>query len=136
MVLDGAKNVAGAHSSSAAVREEFGDARTHILVVGMLSGKSALEMLEALDAPHGPVGGDLPASISTCPAGGGGCRRGPVARLPGRIATGSVAEALELALAEAGEDDMVLVTGSLYTVGAARTALVAQPGLEAGNRLN
>jgi dihydrofolate synthase/folylpolyglutamate synthase len=52
------------------------------------------------------------------------------------VATGSVTEALELALAEAGEDDLVLVTGSLYTVGAARTALVGEPGLEAGHRLN
>ena len=45
------------------------------------------------------------------------------------MATGSVAEALEVALAEAGQDDLVLVTGSLYTVGAARTVLVGERGL-------
>jgi dihydrofolate synthase/folylpolyglutamate synthase len=135
VVLDGAKNVAGAESSSAAVREEFGAARTHILVVGMLSGKSASEMLLALDAgtarlvvtcpPPSPRA--QPAEEVAAVARSLGCRA---------VATGSVAEALELALAEAGEDDLVLVTGSLYTVGAARTVLVGEPGLQAGHRLN
>ena len=50
------------------------------------------------------------------------------------MATGSVLEALEVALAEAGDDDLVLVTGSLYTVGAARTALVGDRDLETGRR--
>ena len=50
------------------------------------------------------------------------------------VATGSVLEALEVALAEAGDDDLVLVTGSLYTVGAARTALVGDRDLETGRR--
>ena len=35
----------------------------------------------------------------------------------------TTSEALETALALAGRDDLVLVTGSLYVVGAARTAL-------------
>jgi dihydrofolate synthase/folylpolyglutamate synthase len=135
VVLDGAKNVAGAQSSSAAVREEFGAARTHILVVGMLSGKSASEMLHALDAGTARL-------VVTCPPPSPRAQPAQevaeVARSMGvrAVATGSVTEALELALAEAGEDDLVLVTGSLYTVGAARTALVGEPGLEAGHRLN
>jgi folylpolyglutamate synthase/dihydropteroate synthase len=36
-----------------------------------------------------------------------------------------------VALAEAGEDEMVLVTGSLYVVGAARSVLVGDAGLRA-----
>ncbi len=43
---------------------------------------------------------------------------------------GSVAEALEVALGEAGPDELVLVTGSLYVVGAARALLMGAPGLE------
>ena len=52
LVLDGAKNVAGARASAVAVAEEFGEATSRVMVVGMLKGKSALEMLEALDAPQ------------------------------------------------------------------------------------
>ena len=37
--------------------------------------------------------------------------------------SGTAAEALDRALELAGRDDLVLVTGSLYVVGAARTAL-------------
>jgi dihydrofolate synthase/folylpolyglutamate synthase len=133
VVLDGAKNVAGAQSSSAAVREEFGAARAHILVVGMLRGKSALEMLEALDAGTARL-------VVTCPPPSPRAQPAEevaaVARSLGSraVATGSVLEALQVALAEAGEDDLVLVTGSLYTVGAARTALVGDRDLEAGRR--
>jgi dihydrofolate synthase/folylpolyglutamate synthase len=133
VVLDGAKNVAGAQSSSAAVREEFGKARDHILVVGMLRGKSALEMLEALDAGTARL-------VVTCPPPSPRAQPAEevaaVARSLGSraVATGSVLEALQVALAEAGEDDLVLVTGSLYTVGAARTALVGDRDLEAGRR--
>ncbi len=135
VVLDGAKNVAGAESSSAAVREEFGATRAHVLVVGMLSGKSALDMLEALDAPTARL-------VVTCPPPSPRAQAADevatVARSLGcrAVATASVPEALEVALAEAGDDDLVLVTGSLYTVGAARTALVPDRGLEAGQRLN
>jgi dihydrofolate synthase/folylpolyglutamate synthase len=136
VVLDGAKNVAGAQSSSAAVREEFGAAGAHILVVGLLGGKSASEMLEALDAATAqlvvtcppPSPRAQPAEEVAAVARSLGCRA--------VVATGSVPEALELALAEAGEDDLVLVTGSLYTVGAARTALLGQPDLQAGHGLN
>jgi folylpolyglutamate synthase/dihydropteroate synthase len=40
-------------------------------------------------------------------------------------AVGSVPEAVDLALAEAGAEELVLVTGSLYVVGAARSWLTA-----------
>jgi dihydrofolate synthase / folylpolyglutamate synthase len=129
VVLDGAKNLAGAESSAAAVTEEFGPDRSRVLVVGMLGGKDAREMLQALDA-------DKARLVVTCPppspraqpaetvaeaARSLGCRA---------VATASVAEALELAMAEATGDELVLVTGSLYVVGEARTALRPEPGWE------
>ena len=43
--------------------------------------------------------------------------------VPAVEAVDSVAEALELALRRAEPEDLVLVTGSLYVVGAARLAL-------------
>lgn len=133
VVLDGAKNVAGALSSAVALNEELGGGRSRVMVVGMLRGKSALEMLSALDAAKARL-------VVTCPppspraqpaeevaeaARSLGCRA---------VATGSVAEALEVALAEAGADELVLVTGSLYVVGAARSVLLGEPGLEPSTR--
>jgi dihydrofolate synthase / folylpolyglutamate synthase len=134
VVLDGAKNVAGAESSSTAVNDELAGGRSRVMVVGMLRGKSALEMLTALEAGKARL-------VVTCPppspraqpaeevaeaARSLGCRA---------IATGSVAEALEVALSEATGDDLVLVTGSLYVVGAARSVLLGEPGLEPSPRL-
>ena len=43
-------------------------------------------------------------------------------------ATGSVAEGVALARARAAPEEMLLVTGSLYTVGAARSVLVEGRG--------
>ncbi|MGC8627055.1 MAG: bifunctional folylpolyglutamate synthase/dihydrofolate synthase [Acidimicrobiales bacterium] len=131
VVLDGAKNVAGAQASAVAVAEEFGEAKSRVLVVGMLKGKDAREMLEALDAHKARL-------VVTCPppspraqpadevaeaARSLGCRA---------VASQTVLEALDLALAEAGGDELVLVTGSLYVVGAARHAL-AQGGTKASS---
>jgi dihydrofolate synthase/folylpolyglutamate synthase len=136
VVLDGAKNVAGAQASSAAVAEEFGTSGSRVMVVGMLRGKDPREMLEALDAGKARL-------VVTCPPPSPRAQSpedlAEVARSMGlrAIATGSVAEALDVALAEAGDDDLVLVTGSLYTVGEARTAMrhrAAPGGVEAPSR--
>jgi dihydrofolate synthase / folylpolyglutamate synthase len=135
LVLDGAKNLAGAHSAAAALTEEFGAERPRVLVVGMLAGKSAAEMLEALDAQKArlvvscppPSPRAQPAEAVAEAARSFGCRA---------VATGSVAEALEVALHEAAAEDLVLVTGSLYVVGEARAVLLGQPGLEPTGRLS
>jgi len=42
------------------------------------------------------------------------------------IDTDSVEGAIEVALGEAGPDDLVLITGSLYVVGAARAVLAVE----------
>ncbi len=64
VVLDGAKNVAGARASAAAVSEEFGAGRSRVMVVGMLGGKDPVEMLTALDVAKRPPGRDLPTTIT------------------------------------------------------------------------
>ena len=73
----------------------------------------------------GPPGGGLPAAVAPGPAGG---RLVAAAlRLGARaVAADSVAEALEVAFDAAGPDDLILVTGSLYVVGAARAALAVE----------
>ena len=135
VVLDGAKNVAGARASAAAVSEEFGAERSRVMVVGMLGGKDPLEMLTALDAPKARL-------VVTCPP------PSPRAQPPEDVAdavrslgahatvAGSVAEALEVALGQAGPEELVLVTGSLYVVGAARALLMGAAGLEPSARFN
>lgn len=123
IVLDGAKNVDGARAAAAAVAEDFGDASSRILVVGLLAGKDPTEMLEALGvrgarllvlcAPPTPRAQD--ATDLAAVASRFGVRT--------EVAD-SVTEALDVAREAAGPDDVILVSGSLYVVGAARTALV------------
>ncbi len=135
VVLDGAKNVAGARASAAAVSEEFGAERSRVMVVGMLGGKDPVEMLTALDAPKARL-------VVTCPPPSPRAQPAEdvadAVRSLGAHATvaGSVAEALEVALGQAGPEELVLVTGSLYVVGAARALLMGAAGLEPSARFN
>jgi dihydrofolate synthase/folylpolyglutamate synthase len=122
VILDGAKNVTGAQVAIAAIDEEFGADRGRILVVGMLGGKDAAEMLRALEvvraklvvtcAPPSPRAQAAEALAET--AAGLGATA---------VAEDSVAAALDRALGAAAPDDLLLVAGSLYVVGAARAVL-------------
>jgi dihydrofolate synthase/folylpolyglutamate synthase len=125
VVLDGAKNLEGAQRAAAAVAEEFGSARSLVLVVGMLQGKDPEQMLRAL----GAAGARL---VVACPPPSP--RAQPSAALAAAaarigveaVATDSVPEALAVAFDRAATDDLILVTGSLYVVGAARAALAVR----------
>jgi dihydrofolate synthase/folylpolyglutamate synthase len=125
VVLDGAKNLEGAQRAAAAVAEEFGSARSLVLVVGMLYGKDPEQMLRALRA----AGARL---VVACPPPSP--RAQPSATLAAAaarigveaVATDSVAEALAVAFDRAATEDLILVTGSLYVVGAARAALAVR----------
>jgi len=122
IVLDGAKNLEGAQRAAEAVAEEFGAARSEILVVGMLQGKDPGQMLDALGARRARL-------VVACPAPSprtwSAQEVADAARVLGcaTLVEESVAEALDSALAAADADDLILVTGSLYVVGAARAAL-------------
>lgn len=124
VLLDGAHNVVGAGALRAALAEEFVDA-PRVLVVGLLREKEPHEMLEALGAGT--------AETVIC------CRPpSPRALDPEVLAAAArdlqieaervetvdlVEEAVARALALAEPDHQVIVTGSLYTVGAARSVL-------------
>src|SRR5438067_7506987 len=122
VVLDGANNPAGAAAAAEAIAEAFGGTAGKVLVVGLLQGKDPVEMLQALDASGA-------RALVACPA------PSPRTLAPADVAAagralginsetvGSVPEALARALAMASSDDLVLVSGSLYVVGAARAAL-------------
>jgi dihydrofolate synthase/folylpolyglutamate synthase len=124
VLLDGAHNVAGARALAAALAEGF-PSTPRTLVVGLLREKDPSEMLEAL--------GVLDAARLVC------CRPpSPRARPPEDLADAAhelgvdrdridVVDAVDAALERAFEltaaDEQIVVTGSLYVVGAARSML-------------
>jgi dihydrofolate synthase / folylpolyglutamate synthase len=124
VVLDGAKNLEGAHRAAEAVAEEFGAATSEILVVGMLHGKDPAHMLDALGARRARL-------VVACPAPSPRTYSAEdiaeAARQLGVdvVVAESVPEAIDVAFAAAAPSDLILVTGSLYVVGAARAALVS-----------
>jgi dihydrofolate synthase/folylpolyglutamate synthase len=120
-VLDGAHNPAGALAAAEAVAETFTVAG-RILVVGMLTGRDPVEMLKALEAENArlviacppPSPRALPAEQVAAAAESLGVSTEVAA---------SVEEAVALGLGLAQSNELVLVTGSLYAVGAARAVL-------------
>jgi dihydrofolate synthase/folylpolyglutamate synthase len=120
IVVDGAHNPAGAEALARTLAEAFTWTRMH-LVLGVSSNKDVDGVVAAL-APIADVwyaarnesGRSLPAEhVAERIAVGGG-----------RVADlGTVEEALAAARDAAAPDDLILVTGSLYTVADARRAL-------------
>ena len=126
VVLDGAHNVAGAECLRAALATDFVPA-PRTLVVGLLAEKDPVEMLTAL-------GIDDVAHLVICPA------PSPRSHDPETIAlaaeqlgfpvdsievTASVREAVGAAMLATPDQGQVVVTGSLYVVGAARSMFAA-----------
>lgn len=121
LVLDGAHNADGAAAAAATLEEGFAVTGDRRLVVGVLSGRDPLELLHHLgaaeavevvcctpDSPRALPADDLAAVVSEH----GGSPR----------VVADVGAAVRSALDAAEPDDVVLVSGSLYTVGAARAA--------------
>jgi dihydrofolate synthase / folylpolyglutamate synthase len=130
LVLDGAHNPDGARAAAATLADEFDVAGTRRWVLGLLGGHDLDEMLDAF----GVRAGD---EVITCtppsPRGVAAEDLAEVVAARGvRVeAVPDVGEALErawdaatasAAANGAGGTGLVMVTGSLYTVGAARTA--------------
>jgi dihydrofolate synthase/folylpolyglutamate synthase len=119
VVLDGAHNPAGAAALGRALVEDFATVRRVVLVFGCLNGRSPAEVLAA-------IGPDRIAHVIACtPPSLRGLPTAEVAAAAASLGldssvADSVPEALRAARALVDEDDLVLVTGSLYLVGAAR----------------
>lgn len=122
VVLDGAHNAAGAAVAAQTLADDFDVAGGRILVVGLLAPRDPTSVLEALDAatadlvvactPDSPRA--LPASeVATAAAALG---------VPAEVIP-DIGRAVTRAVDRGGADDAVLITGSLYVVGAARTHL-------------
>lgn len=122
VLLDGAHNPAGAQALGAALAEDFaGPGRLQVLF-GCLRGPDPAELLES-------IGTERIARVVATPAPSPRTRpAGEVAAAAAGLGLAAVQvetleEGLERCLAAAGEDDLVLVTGSLYLVGQARAVL-------------
>ena len=119
-VLDGAHNPDAAAALAAALPEVFSWGKLH-LVLGIFQDKDVDGILEGL----APLGGDAYVAQSRSPralpadALADACWR---AGISAKV-FGSVEEAVDAARDGAEDDDLVVVTGSLYTVAAARAHL-------------
>jgi len=125
VVLDAAHNLDGARACAETLREEFTLSGTLIVVAGFLQGKDPAEMLDAIGARDAgfliACTPDSPRAIKAPEVAAAADGLGIVAE-----SVPSIEEALNRALGLAGHDDFILVTGSLYVVGAARTQLCTE----------
>jgi dihydrofolate synthase/folylpolyglutamate synthase len=124
VVLDGAHNPAAAEALAAALPEAFAWDRLH-LVVGVFSNKDLAGIADRLAPLADHVYACRTGSVRARPAeevAAAFTARGVAAQtFP------NVAAALRAAREAAAETDLILVTGSLYTVADARRALVEEP---------
>lgn len=123
VVLDGAHNAAGVDRLVRALREDFRYGRL-ILVASVMADKP----VEAMLARLAPLASLVVATRASIPRAAAPARVAEAALRAGAraVVAPDVPAALEVALAEAREDDLVLVAGSLFAVGEARAALAAR----------
>ena len=122
LILDGAHNPDGMTALTTTLHDDFADVPSTIVVLGMLGGRDPDAMVAALELTAYDV-----VLCTTPPT--------PRALPPAEVAEAvqragvevevvpDVAEALGRARAIATGDDRIIVTGSLYVVGAARATL-------------
>ncbi len=123
VIVDGAHNPAGADSCAQVFFDDFDPAGSRHIVVGCLKGRDPREMLAGLRADEfdvvytctAPSPRGLPSTEIADAARAMGCDR--------VVECTTVEAACERAVRAAGDDDAVLITGSLYVVGAARPFL-------------
>jgi dihydrofolate synthase / folylpolyglutamate synthase len=124
VVLDGAHNPAGVRALMAALREEFAH-RNRVVVFGVLADKD-------IEAMVGELVGGADHLVVTSPPSSRGAPPDEVAAIARQAGlsvetAADVEAALELATGLAQPEDAVVVTGSLYTVGAVRDLLGLEP---------
>jgi dihydrofolate synthase / folylpolyglutamate synthase len=127
ILLDGAHNVAGAQALRAALAEEWGDG-LRTLVVGLLREKEPREMLAALGVE------EMEGFLVCCrPPSPRGLEPGLLAKAAIDLGfpedhievVDRVEEAVSAALLTTPAEGQIVITGSLYVVGAARSVLVS-----------
>ena len=120
VVLDGAHNAAGVSALGAALDDDFEVEGKRIVVFGVLAGHEPAELMDQLGASS------IDLLVATQPASPRAIPAEEVATAARGLGIDTVVErdvrsAVDAAIALASEDDLVVVTGSLYLVGQART---------------
>jgi dihydrofolate synthase/folylpolyglutamate synthase len=127
LIIDGAHNPDAARRTAATLDDEFDLVGRRILVVGMLSPRDPVEMLRALEADKADLliacAPDWPRAIPASDIAAAARAIPVVAEV-----VPDVGDAVQRALAVATEDDAILVTGSLYVAGDARSWWSKQGG--------
>jgi dihydrofolate synthase/folylpolyglutamate synthase len=122
LLVDGAHNVAGMTVLAAALAEGFAVSGRAVAVIGMLGGRDPSAMLAPLlDTSVSTIVACAPDSPRAIPAGDV-AEAAHALGLTAHVAP-SVVAAVGAARALVDEDGLVVVAGSLYVVGDARTAL-------------
>ncbi|MGZ8599705.1 MAG: bifunctional folylpolyglutamate synthase/dihydrofolate synthase [Actinomycetota bacterium] len=124
IVFDGAHNPAAAEALATALPEAFTWDRLH-LVVGIFSSKDLGGVADRLAPLADQVYACATASVRARP--GAEVAAAFASRGPAVQVFPTVADALGAARAHAVAEDLILVTGSLYTVADARRALLEEP---------
>jgi len=122
-IIDGAHNPAGADVCAAVFLEDFDPAGRRLLVIGCLKGRDPFDMLSALRADEFDV---VVCCTAPSPRGLPAQEVAEAARRLGCdevVTLNTVEAAIDRAMQEIGPDDALLITGSLYVVGAARPYL-------------
>ncbi len=122
IMLDGAHNPAGSQALASSLEDI--PHRRLLLVVGVMSDKDVAAILEPLIPLASEVFAVSPAIERSMPSD----ELALLVRELGMscISAGSVARGLQLAVEASAADDLLLVCGSLFTVGEARAALLSK----------
>jgi dihydrofolate synthase / folylpolyglutamate synthase len=124
VLVDGAHNAAGMVVLARSLTEEFTTDGRSVAVVGMLSGRDPLAMLEAL------VSAGVRAVVACAPHSPRALPAADVAEAAFALGmevavAGDPARAVHLAVERSAPEDLVVVCGSLYVVADARKALLS-----------
>jgi len=116
VILDGAHNVSGVHALTRFLRSRYRD-RRKVMVFGVMRDKQYRRMLEVMNAC-------VDVAILTQPKTDRALEAESMRDLaPNSIVTKNTKSALRKARQFAGEKDLILVTGSFYTIGEAKRAV-------------
>jgi dihydrofolate synthase/folylpolyglutamate synthase len=122
IVLDAAHNPDGARVATETLLEGFGEGRSRILVIGLLQGRDVGQMLDEFDAQTADVviccTADSPRAFTANEIAATARAKGIDAEV-----IPAIEDALERARTVAKTDDVILVTGTTYVVGRARSIL-------------
>jgi dihydrofolate synthase / folylpolyglutamate synthase len=122
VVLDGAHNPEGAAVAAATLRDDFMQQGRRIIVIGMLQPRDPVALLDALEVDDSTLvvacEPDWPRALAPSAIAAAASALGADV-----IEEPDVGRAVDRARRLAAPEDAVLITGSLYVVGAARTHL-------------